>query len=269
MLKHNKRRNSHLLKEFLTREIAKLVIDNKDPKQVIELTKKYFASGTMLCEEDNLFNVILKCRKDRNVITKVLDEIKKFANKIDEKKLDTEKTKLIEDARKLGCEKMYNHKVKDYKLFASIQMFINSARNKGINESLDGIHLEENIINLLLNENVDDSGRYTGKQPNFHFLMMVDSITEDLKKVPQSQKELILKYLDVPQNGDFSFIDKKLAENVKIIENSVNKFGEDTNKKMRVFVGKIKEAKNCSMKDKLITLLESQELCDELVVAVK
>ncbi len=263
MLKHNKRRNTHLLHEFLVRQVVQHVMDGKDPKPIIQLTKKYFAPGSTLCEEDNLFNIILKCKKDRNVLTKVLDEIKKFAIRLDTKKLDIEKTKLIDEVRKLGCEKMYDHKVKDYKLFASIQTLINNARGKSIVESVDGIHLEENIVNLLLNEDHTNDGKYSGKQPNYHLLMMIDSITEDLKKMPISQRELVLEYIDAPQNGEFNFIDKRLAENTKIIEKNIGKFGDDTNKKMKLFSCKVKEA--ASTKDKFTMLLESQELVDELV----
>jgi hypothetical protein len=266
MLHHNKKRNTHLLHEFLVRQVVQCVMDGKDPKPIIQLTKKYFAPGSVLCEEDNLFNIILKCKKDRNVLTKVIDEIKKFAVRLDTKKLDIEKTRLIDEVRKLGCEKMYDHKVKDYTLFASIQTLINNVRGKSIIESVSGIHLEENIINLLLSEDHSNDGKYAGKQPNYHLLMMIDSITEDLKKMPLSQRELVLEYIDAPQNGEFNFIDKRLAENAKIIERNMGKFGDDTNKKMKLFACKVKEAVNT--KDKFTMLLESQELVDELV-AVK
>ncbi|MFA5189036.1 MAG: hypothetical protein WC460_06795 [Patescibacteria group bacterium] len=260
MIKHNKKRNTHLLYEFMVRHIAQLIIDNQDPAPMTRLVNKYFNSKSIMQEEYKLFEAVLNCRKDRNIILRVLSEIKKFTNKIDYGKLDLEKTTLISEVKKLGYNNMYDHRVENYKLCASIQLFINNSRNKNINESVDGIHLEENIVNLILNSDSNvAASKYIGKQPNFHFITMIDSITEDLKNLPQSQRDVVLEFID---RNDFSFVDEKLNKNKIEIGKYCKNFGEETNKKINVFIKKFNEVKE--LRDKFVLLVESQELIDEL-----
>lgn len=256
MMRHNKKRNTKLLYEFLAMHAAELVLDNKNPHQIIGIVKKYFANGSILSEENQLFDVILNCKKDKNTILKTLKEVKKFSNRIDVGKLDLEKTSLISEIKRLKFDNMYNHKIDDYRLLASIQLFINNSRTDKIKESINNIQLENTIVDLLVNNKQNNNNHHI-KQPNFNFLAMVDSITNDLRNLDQIHRNIILEFIDNP-----SKLDERLEHNAKNIVKYANKFSDCTNKKINKFLRMVCEAKQ--QKDKFIKLLESEELIAEL-----
>ena len=96
----NKKRNAALLYEFLIRHISKCLIEGKkdDAKKALSLSQQYFSKGTCINEEMALYRTIFSVKvSSRDSAKRIIESVCNSSSKINARKLDEEKSKLIRE----------------------------------------------------------------------------------------------------------------------------------------------------------------------------
>jgi hypothetical protein len=161
-LKHNKKRNTGLLREFFSLYISECIVNEHGSK--IDLARnvwsKYFLSKTEIRKEMKLFSTVAKYAIENKKISEsvavdLVSNIKKYVKTINENKLELEKTNLIREINDSLGEDFFNKKVKNYNHLASIQILFNQWKKRGLNEGIINpaiIELEDRLITLFTSE---------------------------------------------------------------------------------------------------------------------
>ena len=160
---HNKKRNVGIIYEQLVLKLSKAVVENdkktfRDTKQII---KKYFKKGTELYKEHRLVNSLADFQTTQlSVIPTILDETKKATWRINERRLDREKSKLIRELNETFGKSFYSTRVTNYRDLATIDLLLQEYR-KGPNvDHAKLIEYSDKVSNILIkkkeSKNVDN-----------------------------------------------------------------------------------------------------------------
>jgi hypothetical protein len=263
---HNKKRNAALLYEFLIRHISSCLVSNKqeEAKIALAISKKYFAKGTILNEELKLVNTLVKNKmKSKESAHRLVSEVLSLSKKVDSRKLDVEKSLLIKEINhNFGMDTVYNYKVPNYTVYASINNLLTDNINKKSRLSLvDRIKFEDSIVEHLTKEVVTQSKtpdlKSNPKYNNLVYKFIVERFHKKYEnKLSVNQKKLITDYALYLVSNDkdkfvnevksqFSTIAKKLS-NVKdktLVENKdlMTKINECSSKLATVDVDSVTE----------------------------
>jgi hypothetical protein len=151
--KHNKKRNSGLVYEFLVRRLGNQLVEQDRDGAVVttELVERYFSPGEPLCNELELFKAIRDTRGvSKDTARRILGEVTRQAARQDVKRLDIKKSNLIKELNHtFGRDFFDKHRLPEYRLLASIQLYIDGRRGKKINENFEAIQLEDGLISWM------------------------------------------------------------------------------------------------------------------------
>lgn len=153
-LKHRKKRNAALVYEFLVRRMASTMVD-RDPDSYVaalQITKKYFKSGQPLAQERELFEAIVNSRGlTEQAANRILQDVQRHARNLDERLLEIKKSNLIKDVNYAFGQDFFDvHRVREYRLLASIQMLLDRYRREGpLTEDVEKIRLEEGLVKYM------------------------------------------------------------------------------------------------------------------------
>lgn len=152
--KHNKKRNSGLVFEFLVRRLGLTMVE-RDPElylKTVGIVKKYYSPGQPLEREKEVFDVISKSRGlTESSARRVLEEVKKHVNGLDQRKVEIKKSNLIKEVHYTFGQDFFDvHRIPEYRLYASIQMLIEQYRTSGqLAEGVQRIELEEGLVKFM------------------------------------------------------------------------------------------------------------------------
>ena len=128
MTRHNKKRNSGLLYEFLVRKISRSLVegDNSSANISKNILKKYFSTGTEVHKEYRLINALVNVPVGSEAVAQaVLQEARNASRRFDSKMLRTEKDNLIREINhEFGPEAVYAESVPDYKSYATASTLV-------------------------------------------------------------------------------------------------------------------------------------------------
>ena len=200
-MRHNKKRNSALLYEFLIRHISRCLIgDEKETaNKAVSLSKKYFSKNKALHEELSLFNAILGTSvKSRQSAQKILNEVSRSAAKMNARKLDVEKSKLIKEINHTFGDAVYGYKIPNYTVYASIQTLFSDARNKRKINPVERIKLEDTIVEHLIREKANQVVDKLKTNPDYNnavYKFVIERFHKKYSdKLSENQKKLLTKY---------------------------------------------------------------------------
>ena len=239
--KHNKKRDTGLVYEFLIRRLSQTMLDgDKDGQRTaLGIVRKYFdQSSGPLSEERELFDVIRNTRGvSENVARQVLSEVQKAARKMDVKKLDIKKSNLIKEINySFGQDFWDNHRIPDYRVLASIQMVIDASRgDANLTESVSKIQLEEGLVQFMMTKSGAVLAQPSKSEVDQLVMRMVAKRFEEKysKTLSTPQKKLLEKYVRYQVSGDDKQLsDFLLDEMVRISKSldaalAMNEFTED------------------------------------------
>lgn len=152
--KHNKKRNSGLVYEFLVRRIGLSMVE-RDPDSYLKavgIYKKYFSKGQPLAREREVFDVIARSKNlNEQTARRVLAEVRRHVQQLDPKKVDIKKSNLIKELHyTFGKEFFDVHRIPEYRLYASVQMLVEQYRStQSLSEGVQRIQLEEALIKYM------------------------------------------------------------------------------------------------------------------------
>lgn len=218
--KHNKRRNSLLIYEFLVRTISKSLIENDKRKSAsaLKILKKHFKVGSELYKEFRLMNALAKTTvSSEHTAASILSEAKGAISKIDADKLDREKSILIRNINHiLNDENFYDQHVNEYRTFATIQTLLNEWRadNKDLYKVAQ---YEDQVMKHLVTEKVQKEDTTIAEDTSGTARLLMKVMTKKLNEkyngvLNEQQKSLIKAYAYSTASEDQTSIKLKLQE---------------------------------------------------------
>ena len=121
-VKHSKIKNTGILFELLSRQITVDVMNDDGKSRAVEMLKKFFNEETELGRENQLYQVLLRENyNSTRKAEKLLDVVLRAREKLQNKKLRTEKYNLIKEIKKnYLVEDFFRARIPNYKVYASI-----------------------------------------------------------------------------------------------------------------------------------------------------
>jgi len=218
--KHNKRRNSLLIYEFLVRAISKSLIedDKKKSSSALKILRKHFSPGTELYKEFRLMNALAKTTvSSEHTAASILKEAKSASSSFDAKKLDREKSILIRNINHvLNDENFYDQHVNEYRTFATIQVLLNEW--KSTDKDLYRVaQYEDQLMKHLVTEKVSPADTTITEDTSGTARLLMKVMTKKLNEkyngvLNEQQKSLIKAYAYSTASEDQTSIRMKLQE---------------------------------------------------------
>lgn len=263
--KHQKKRNSLLVYEFLVRTISKSLIENDKRKSAaaLKILRRHFKPGTELYKEFRLMNALVKTTvSSEHVASSILKEAKTAAVVIDEKILDKEKSILIRNINHiLNDDNFYDQHVSEYRTYATVQMLLNEWRSPGKDIYKTGQH-EDHLMKYLLSEKKGANESVISEDSAGTARLLMKVMTKKLNEkyngiLNEQQKSLIKAYAYSTASDDQTSIKMKLQEIKKSLVDMITVSINDLNNEF---------VKNKLVETKDVLLEESLEEVNDATV---
>jgi len=231
---HNKKRNVGIIYEQIVSFICEKTIENndKDAKKALDILQNHFKKGTQLYKEYKLFNALHKTRNiTESLSMSIINECKQACNyHFDEEKLEIEKSSLIKELNyNFGKGVIFENKVKDYTIYATIQVLLNEWRLK-TNRDIETIGLFESKLQKWL---MTEEEQANIEQINSYDPLVTKIMKEKYEKkynniLNSEQKNIIDIFMNLENNTEEVLI-KKLMVLKENTLSSVKKFKKECN----------------------------------------
>lgn len=214
-MKHNKKRNTALLIEFLKHSISEAIVndDVSRAKKGVFIVKKYFTNPELKKEKrlyDLVISSFLNDSLDDSYKSKMLEESFNEYSKIDQEKLDHIKDKLIKEINYTLGKKTYDVKLDNYKLCA----LVNSIwRTKNRIDRMEYVGLIKDEIYRIKNGLIVEDRENSLKNN----MSLIESYKKAVTQLLPNQKEVLKEYTQYIQgesNDDKlgKYLDEKKEE---------------------------------------------------------
>jgi hypothetical protein len=247
-MKHNKKRNTAFLYEVLVKELTKCVIEKDVHKknQIVSILKEFFSKGTLLHAELSLYRTLNETKNlERKIAEKILLECRFEYEKLPQKEIFNQQTRLINSVNKAIGQTVFSNFVSNYKNLATVSQVFSSSSIK------ERVLLEEAVLERMsIKEEIKKEK-----------MVPVDNLVYKtfIKKFNQKYvNELLEEQKDLLTNYIVSFSDNGL--NLKIFLNEELERIKDSLSSCM----KLEEIRNdSSMKAKTQKIIEKLELFRE------
>ena len=206
-VKHSKIKNTGILFELISRQITvDVMIDDKNSKSV-EVLKKFFNENTELGKENQLYQGLLKENyNSSHKAEKFVDAVIKAREKLQNRKLRTEKYNLIKEIKEnYIVEDFFRARIPNYKVYASIyKKFL--AETTPVFDPVDEVDSTFSIIeHITLNKikpRYTDSkviSEFKNEDKDLRLLsyqLMVDNFNGKYKSLNSMQRNLLKEYVN-------------------------------------------------------------------------
>lgn len=207
---HNKKRNVGLVYEFLVRYVSRALVEGRsdDAQKAVAILNRRFKPGTQLYNEFRLFNSLLVTHvSSANVVNSILSEAKHATRRLNIRKLDNEKSKLIREINHtLQDPNFFNQKLTDYKTYATIQSLLKDWRSSAPDIAKLAM-LEDSLTEWILTkrQGIKDLESQKSNDVNDTVIsIMSEKISKKYQGVlNNSQQDLIKEYvISIDGNND-------------------------------------------------------------------
>jgi hypothetical protein len=279
-VKHSKIKNTGILFELLSRQITVDVMNNDDKSKSVEVLKKFFNEKTELGKENQLYQVLLKENyNSTRKAEKLVDAVLRAREKLQNKKLRTEKYNLIKEIKKnYIVEDFFRARIPNYKVYASIyKKFL--AETTPVFDPVDEVDSTFSIIEHITRNKVKprdtDSkviSEFKKEDKDLRLLsyqLMVDNFNGKYKNLNSMQRNLLKEYVNNISNTNKlrEFINSEVKKVKQILNKILPRVTDDVTKIK--LTEAIKQAnglqKGKIVKDKqVVSLMRYYELIKEL-----
>jgi len=274
-MRHAKLRNTGLLFELLTRQVASDALSGKDTK-VVDIIKEYFYK-TELGKELELYRYLAEENfNNSKTAIEFVEQISKLKSKLDNNKLKKEKYNLVKELKTVyGLESFFKTKVERYKLFASSYKLLEY--NGSINiDPAEYVRAKQMITEHLIREKVSDSDveksmilEQDKEMRPIIIKIMTDKYNKKYSVLNENQKKLLRHYVNNAANPD-KFKEYFIKEVVDVKKQIINLSKNITEKVIKIKVNEVynlldeKKIKSSISEDRILRLMRYYEMIEEL-----
>ena len=279
-VKHSKIKNTGILFELLSRQITVDIMNGDEKSKSVEMLKKFFNESTELGKENQLYQVLLKENYNSSrKAEKLVDAVIKTREKLQNKKLRTEKYNLIKEIKEnYTVEDFFRARIPNFKVYASIYKKFLSETTPTF-DPVDEVDSTFSIIehitrNKVKSKNTDSQviSEFKKEDKDLRLLsyqLMVDNFNGKYKSLNSMQRNLLKEYVNNISNTNSlrEFINTEVVK-IKQILNKILPRVTDNITKIKLTEA-IKQTTNLSkgkiVKDKqVVALMRYYELIKEL-----
>ena len=242
--KHNKIKNTGILFELLTRQIAVDVMNDSKNSPAIKIIKEFFNEKTTLGREKELYSILIekkyKTAEQANIL---LEAVIKNRRKLSNRRLKNEKYNLIKRIKEnYSVNDFFNSRIPNYKVLASIyNVFeLESSKEKigPIEETDSKISIVENICGQSIKQtkkSKDLVESYQSQEQDVRLLtyqLLVDKFNKKYSNLNESQKNLLREYINNLSNTNSlrEFIDTEVIKVQKALKSHLTKVDDKITK---------------------------------------
>ena len=233
-VKHSKIKNTGILFELLSRQITVDVMNGNDKSKSVEMLKKFFNEKTELGKENQLYQVLLKENyNSSHKAEKLVDAVVKAREKLQNRKLRTEKYNLIKEIkRNYVVEDFFRARIPNYKVYASIyKKFL--SETTPVFDPVDEVDSTFSIIEHITRNKVkprDTDSKVISEFKNedkdlrlLSYQLMVDTFNSKYKNLNSMQRNLLKQYVNNISNTNSlrEFVDSEVVKIKKILSKFV------------------------------------------------
>ncbi len=242
--KHNKIKNTGILFELLTRQIAVDVMNDSKNSPSVKIIKEFFNEHTQLGKENELYKVLMekkyKTTEQANIL---IDAVIKNRRKLSNRKLKNEKFNLIKTIKEnYDVNAFFNARIPNYKVLASVYTLF---ENESIKDVVDAIEETDSKITIL--ENITFTNTKNKKSQNkvvenystqdtdvrlLTYQLLVDKFNKKYSTLNESQKNLLREYINNLSNTNSlrEFIDSEVTKVKSKLKNHLSKVNDKITK---------------------------------------
>ena len=279
--KPNKLKNTGILFELLTRQVTNEVLTGKKQK-ARQLIETYF-TNTELGKEYLLYNTLEKKKNlTESGAVQLFDTIEKLYEKLDHKKLESQKYSLIREIKQTYPNaEFFNSRIPQYRLFGSIQQWLTASKSTQFVHP-DAIQKPRQTIfehlTLPTESEVDTLNEYrnlTREDKYMVYKLMLENFNDTYStKVSETQRGILSEYLLAMSNNEklTRFVEQKQVVAKTLLTESKQKLGTgELATKLEQVIESIQPfKKGYVVRDSdVVTLLQHFELADELATLTK
>ena len=263
---HNKKRNTAFLYESLVAELTKTTLNGDKAKQeeIVLILKEFFHKSKVLHKEMKLYKEVSDLRgTTKKVAARVFEEVKKSREKLDDREIFNEQTKLINRINKALGPKTFDNFVPNYKNLASVYQIFNSTTP---------IKSKVILENVLIDEMCASPITETVEKPKVSkavYKIFTNKFNEKYSSLLENQKTLLKLYIESVRDNGLelqSFINEELGD----IKASIDSFsnteeGKELQESLSKFKKEVDSFKGMLITEEVITkLLKMQALVGEI-----
>ena len=152
---HNKKRNVGIIYEQLVLRLSKALVENdkKTFNETRHILKKHFKKGSELYKEHRLVNSLADIQiTQESVVPAILEETKKATWRINKRKLDLEKSRLIRTINEVYGKSFYSTRVKNYRDLATIDLLLSEYKKGPDSDYTSILEYSDKVTKILLRE---------------------------------------------------------------------------------------------------------------------
>lgn len=214
-LKHSKLKNTQILFELLTRQVAADTIRGTEASPALRLIQKYYKPGTLLSKELGLYESLSRQRyKSEAKAETLLREVLKVRRGMNTKQLTEAKYELVKEIKtKYSLDAFTRTQLPDYKLYASIySLFESDAKAKLRPEQ--AVNCRFTIIEHICGKStkkkqlqesakvLDDFKKETEEVRLLAYRLMIETFNKKYSNLTAQQKTLLREYINNIANSD-------------------------------------------------------------------
>lgn len=202
-IKHSKYKNTGILFELLSRQLTSDTVEGNTTHS-LDLIKKYFKKGTMLCEELQHYSVLTNNKyKDPKKSEILLEAVLKKRENLKTKQLATEKYNLIKEIKKYySIDNFFKAKIQNYSEQASIYtLFETISKNTSPTllveakfKVLDNLNEAEN--KSFKKDIFDEFKEYDKDVRLLSYKAVVEGFNKKYSHLGPNQKNLLSEYIN-------------------------------------------------------------------------
>ena len=242
-VKHSKIKNTGILFELLSRQITVDVMNSEDKSKSVEMLKKFFNEKTQLGKENQLYQVLLKENyNSSHKAEKLVDAVIMAREKLQNKKLRTEKYNLIKEIKKnYIVEDFFRARIPNYKVYASIyKKFL--SETTPVFDPVDEVDSTFSIIEHITRNKTKprdtDSkviSEFKKEDKDLRLLsyqLMVDNFNGKYKSLNSMQRNLLKEYVNNISNTNSlrGFINNEVVKIKQILNKILPRVTDDVTK---------------------------------------
>ena len=242
-VKHSKIKNTGILFELLSRQITVDVMNDDGKSRAVEMLKKFFSEETELGRENQLYQVLLRENyNSTRKAEKLLEVVLRAREKLQNKKLRTEKYNLIKEIKKnYVVEDFFRARIPNYKVYASIyKTFL--AETTPIFDPAEEVDSTFSIVELITRNKVKprdtDSkviSEFKKEDKDLRLLsyqLMVDNFNGKYKSLNSMQRNLLKEYVNNISNTNSlrEFINNEVVKIKQILNKILPRVTDDVTK---------------------------------------